>query len=123
MLLLQLITYEALGLCKAGEAHKLVERGDNTVCYQKPSVRLANRFLKSTAANMLSTPAAALKQRVILSVPPVLACTFTLPVRYVLFHSFHPLYSLLAQTNFATGQDLCKPQVSSIRLITGESMA
>ena len=26
----QLITYEALGLCKLGEAHKMVERGDNT---------------------------------------------------------------------------------------------
>lgn len=29
---LQLITYEALGLCAPGEAHKLVDRGDNTVC-------------------------------------------------------------------------------------------
>jgi hypothetical protein len=27
----QLITYPALGLCAPGEAHKLVERGDNTV--------------------------------------------------------------------------------------------
>ncbi|KAF8640714.1 hypothetical protein AX17_000367 [Amanita inopinata Kibby_2008] len=27
----ELITYPALGLCGAGEAHKLVERGDNTV--------------------------------------------------------------------------------------------
>ncbi|KAI0809210.1 thiolase-like protein [Irpex lacteus] len=26
----ELITYEALGLCKLGEAHKMVERGDNT---------------------------------------------------------------------------------------------
>lgn len=28
---LQLITYPALGLCGIDEAHKLVERGDNTV--------------------------------------------------------------------------------------------
>ena len=28
--LVQLITYDALGLCKPGEAHKLVETGDNT---------------------------------------------------------------------------------------------
>lgn len=27
----QLITYPALGLCAMDEAHKLVERGDNTV--------------------------------------------------------------------------------------------
>jgi sterol carrier protein 2 len=27
----QLITYPALGLCPPGDAHKLVERGDNTV--------------------------------------------------------------------------------------------
>lgn len=27
----ELITYPALGLCAPGEAHKLVERGDNTV--------------------------------------------------------------------------------------------
>jgi hypothetical protein len=27
----QLITYDALGLCKPGEAHKLVDAGDNTV--------------------------------------------------------------------------------------------
>ena len=26
----ELVTYDALGLCKEGEAHKLVERGDNT---------------------------------------------------------------------------------------------
>lgn len=29
---IQLITYDALGLCEPGQAHKLVERGDNTVC-------------------------------------------------------------------------------------------
>ena len=28
----QLITYEALGLCPIGDAYKLVDRGDNTVC-------------------------------------------------------------------------------------------
>jgi hypothetical protein len=28
---MQLITYPALGLCPPGDAHKLVERGDNTV--------------------------------------------------------------------------------------------
>lgn len=28
----QLITYDALGLCPPGEAAKIVERGDNTVC-------------------------------------------------------------------------------------------
>jgi hypothetical protein len=27
----QLITYSALGLCAPGEAHQLVDRGDNTV--------------------------------------------------------------------------------------------
>ena len=34
----QLITYPALGLCAPGEAHKLVERGDNTVCRLTPFV-------------------------------------------------------------------------------------
>lgn len=29
---IQLVTYEALGLCAPGEAHKMVDRGDNTVC-------------------------------------------------------------------------------------------
>ena len=27
----QLLTYDALGLCEHGQAHKMVERGDNTV--------------------------------------------------------------------------------------------
>lgn len=27
----KLLTYDALGLCEPGEAHKMVERGDNTV--------------------------------------------------------------------------------------------
>jgi sterol carrier protein 2 len=31
-MLCQLITYPALGLCGVDEAHKLVDRGDNTVC-------------------------------------------------------------------------------------------
>ena len=31
LICLQLLTYDALGLCKPGEAHKMVERGDNTV--------------------------------------------------------------------------------------------
>ena len=31
----QLITYSALGLCPPGDAHKLVERGDNTVRFCK----------------------------------------------------------------------------------------
>lgn len=35
ILCFQLITYPALGLCAPGDAHKFVERGDNTVCTRK----------------------------------------------------------------------------------------
>lgn len=42
----QLITYPALGLCAPGEAHKLVERGDNTVCSLSPFIlRGFNRYI------------------------------------------------------------------------------
>jgi hypothetical protein len=34
--------YEALGLCKVGEAHKMVESGDNTVCHLKLQEAMAD---------------------------------------------------------------------------------
>ena len=56
----QLITYEALGLCAPGEAHKMVDRGDNTVRrrYQPGLRRSVHRRYLSTGASTSSTPAA-----------------------------------------------------------------
>jgi len=45
----QLITYSALGLCAPGEAHKLVEHGDNTVRPLSPfALPSFNRYVMSS---------------------------------------------------------------------------
>lgn len=55
----QLITYEALGLCGRGEAHKMVERGDNTVGYSlictpclTPSIQYGGKYVVNPSGGL-----------------------------------------------------------------------
>ena len=82
----QVITYEALGLCEKGQAHKMVERGDNTVSSRSSWwLSFHDSQPHSVVESTLSTLAGASRLRATHRAPLGLACTFTLPVSSPLF--------------------------------------
>jgi hypothetical protein len=60
----QLLAYAALGLCPPAEAHRLVERGDNTVQpFFRGKISISDRYTVSMGANTLSIRVVDLKPR------------------------------------------------------------
>lgn len=78
--------YPALGLCGPDEAHKMVERGDNTVGVSDghPRITHDSRLLSSMVENTLLTLLEGWRPKVIRWALQALACISTSWVGYIL---------------------------------------